>query len=500
MLFPVSGFQEIKNIVGKERLLTEKFRILIVDDDESIRWVLKKALKKKGYSVDIVQNALEAINKIEKQKDFSMVFLDIFLPDLNGLDVLKKIKQVRPDLFVVIMTAQGTMKNTIEAIQQGAYDYITKPFDLDEVYLLTEKVLKEIVQHQRIGFLEAELKERFEVGEIIGKSKKMQEIFKIIGKAASTEVNILIRGESGTGKELVAKALHYNSNRVTEPFIAINCAAIPRDLLESELFGHEKGAFTGAVEQKKGKFELAGRGTLFLDEIGDMNMELQAKILRVLQEKEFCPVGGKLPYKSNCRIVAATNQDLEKAIKVKKFREDLYHRLNVITINLPPLRDHKEDIPLLAKHFTKKSEQELGLINVLISPEVINILQNHEWKGNIRELENTIKRAIILSSGNAIQVEHLPFECPNELLVSKPSEKKQAVAQFQKELYNLLHNVTDWDKGYIYSEIIKSVEKILFQKILEKTDWNQFQAASYLGINRNTLRRKIVDLGINKND
>jgi len=478
--------------------LTSNLGVLIVDDDESIRWVLNKALKIKGYKVDFAKNGLEAISKIEKRKNYSIIFLDIFLPDISGLEVLKKIKQSYPNLFVIIMTAQGTMKNTIEAIQQGAYDYISKPFDLEEIFLLMEKIIKEIEQHKRIDFLEAELKERFEAGEIVGKSKAMQEVFKVIGKAASSNVNILIMGESGTGKELVAKALHYNSHRVIEPFITINCAAIPKDLLESELFGHEKGAFSGAVEQKIGKFELAGKGTLFLDEIGDMDLQLQAKILRVIQEKEFYRVGGKSSLKSQTRILAATNQDLEKAITNKQFREDLYHRLNVITITLPPLRDHREDIPLLARHFARKVEQELGLEKITIHPKAIQLLNLGEWKGNTRELENTVKRAIILNPGKTIQPEHLPIKLCKDLSSSDPPIKNKGLAQFQKELYNLLDNVTKWNKGSIYDLTIRSVEKVLLLKVLEKTDWNQLQAATYLGINRNTLRRKILELKIKK--
>ena len=477
--------------------MTDSIKILIVDDDESIRWVLDKGLKKKGYRVDLAKNGQEAIKKIERQDDYFIVFLDIFMPDMNGLDVLQKIKKIQPNLFIIIMTAQATMKNTIEAMQKGAYDYITKPFDLEEIYMLLEKVSKENNQRKRISILESELKERFEMGEIVGKSKAMQKIFKIIGKAASLDVNILIQGESGTGKELVARALHHNSNRVTHPFITINCAAIPKDLLESELFGHEKGAFTGAVEQKKGQFELANNGTLFLDEIGDMALRLQAKILRVLQDKEFYPVGAKTSLKSEARIIAATNRNLEEAIENKQFREDLYHRLNVIPIIMPPLREHKEDIPLLAKYFVKKAEQEFNHGKIYISSEVLKLLQDHEWKGNIRELENTIKRAVILSSGGTIQPEHLHSHLSKKLLDSE-LEGISKVVQFQKELYNIFKNISGWENGHIYNDAIKSVEKALFQNILEKTGWNQSQAASVLGINRNTLRRKIEEHKLKK--
>ena len=312
-------------------------KVLIVDDEESILWVFKKALEKRDLTVHTAESASEALEKIERN-DYLLVFTDIFMDGMSGLELLSRIKSKKPSPAVVVMTAQDTMNNTIEAMRQGAFDYVSKPFDLEEIYDMVDRVVEsgsisppkeEAVRHE----------ENFTVDAIIGKSRQMQYVFKTIGKAAVTDLAVLITGESGTGKEMVARALHYYSQRVNEKFIPINCAAISRDLLETELFGHEKGAFTGAVESKKGKFELANRGTLFLDEIGDMELSLQAKILRALQNNEFYRVGGREPVRVDVRIVAATNQGLQGLMEKKLFREDLFHRLNVIQIQLPPLRE-----------------------------------------------------------------------------------------------------------------------------------------------------------------
>src|SRR3989337_1378222 len=365
--------------------------ILVIDDENSIRWVFKKGLEKKGYTIHTAENGKNALSMLSKNK-YLIIFLDIFLPDENGLKLLENIKKQEKEITVVIMTAQGTMKNAIEAMQRGAFDYVTKPFDMDEIYLLIEKVENLKNLERRVYTLEEELKTKYDVGEIVGKSQKMQKVFKTIGKAASSDLTVLITGESGTGKELVARALHKASNRANGPFVAVNCAAIPRELLESELFGYEKGAFTGATESRAGKFEQADGGTLFLDEIGDMDISLQAKLLRVIQEREFYRIGGRIPIKVDVRIITATNQDIDNAIREKRFREDLYHRLNVITIFLPPLRERREDIPILAKYFLKRFSNELNSNVKNITDDAIDILKSHEWKGNVRELENIIKR------------------------------------------------------------------------------------------------------------
>ena len=320
-------------------------RILVADDEESIRWVLSKALKQKGFSVDLAHDGRQALELI-KDNCYDLAILDIKMPGITGLDLLDKVRELNNDLLVVIMTAEASMKNAVEAMKRGAYDYITKPFDLDVIDAIIEKVARARDIAGQVTTLKQELKERYQVEKnIVGNSAAMQEVYKTIGKVAVSDVTILIQGESGTGKELVARAVHFNSERLGKPFVAINCAAIPRDLLESELFGSEKGAFTGAGERKQGKFEQANHGTLFLDEIGDMPLDLQAKILRVLQEQEVTRVGGNQTIPVDVRIVAATNQSLVEKVRQKEFREDLYYRLNVVPITLAPLRERRDDIP-----------------------------------------------------------------------------------------------------------------------------------------------------------
>ena len=459
--------------------------ILVVDDEESLRWVLKKGLEKKGYNVHTAENGRTALSFLSKN-EYLLIFLDIFLPDINGLKLLEDIKKERENIVVVIMTAQGTMKSTIEAMQKGAYDYITKPFDMEEIYLLIDRIENLKRLEKRVCTLEEELKTKYDAGEIIGKSQKMKEVFKMIGRAASSDTTVFITGESGTGKELVARALYMSSKRSKGPFIAVNCAAIPKELIESELFGYEKGAFTGATELREGKFELADGGTLFLDEIGDMDVSLQAKLLRVIQEREFYRIGGRIPIKVDVRIITATNQDIDSAIREKRFREDLYHRLNVITISLPPLRERREDIPILAKHFLKRFSNELNSNVKNITDDAIDILKSHEWKGNVRELENIIKRAVVISSSDSIISEHLPFNADLRLKAAAKSNTDFILAKVQDTI----------GKGNLYNEIIGEVEKELLGVILKKTEWNQLKAAEILGINRNTLSRKIKELGI----
>ena len=467
--------------------------ILVVDDEENIRWVLKKALEKKRIEVHTVASAEEALQKINEQP-YLMAFFDIFLGGMSGLELIEQARAIRPKMKVVVMTAQDTMNNTIEAMRKGAYDYIRKPFDLDVVYDLVDKV-------QAASELEAPLPPTdnsagadFSLESIVGKSGKMQEIFKTIGKAAASDLSVLITGESGTGKEMVARALHHYSLRESEAFICINCAAISRELLESELFGHERGAFTGAVEQKKGKFELADGGTIFLDEIGDMELPLQAKILRVLQNHEFYRVGGKEPLKADVRVIAATNQDLERLMNQKLFREDLFHRLNVIHVHMPPLRERPEDILLLAHHFVKLYASGLTRGPVYLSPEVEQYLKNYSWRGNIRELENVIKRALVLASSGAILPEHLPPGIRNDSLrTTDPNQHlDELIHRAVREYINLSH----FKKGMLYDMLIENVEKHLFEILLVRHSGKQIAAAQELGINRNTLKRKIDAMNI----
>jgi len=464
-------------------------KILIVDDEENIRRIFKKALEKKNYVVHTAPNAEDALRKIKNQ-DYFLVFSDIFMDGMSGLDLLKEVKETTPQVKVVVMTAQDTMNNTIEAMRMGAYDYISKPFDFDTIYALVDRAESSRGMEappQPDTVLEVD---EFSVESIIGKSKKMQDIFKTIGKSATSDLAVLITGESGTGKEMVAGAMHYYSSHKDRPFVCINCAAISRELLESELFGHEKGSFTGAVEQKKGKFEIANGGTLFLDEIGDMELPLQAKILRVLQTKDFYRVGGKEALEANVRIIAATNQNLEELMEQKHFREDLFHRLNVIHIFMPPLRDRPEDVTLLANHFLRMYATGLSQGQVYLAPESIRIFNSYSWRGNIRELENVIKRAVVLAGSGPILPEHLP-----DHLVEAGSQLVEADGRFENRLNRLIREYLaqnqETQDGHIYDNLVQSLEKQLFKIMLDKHFGKQVSVAKALGINRNTLKRKI---------
>ena len=474
-------------------------KILIVDDEENIRRVFKKALEKKNYVVHTAPNAEDALRKI-RSHEYLLVFSDIFMDGMSGLGLLKKVKETNPKVKVVIMTAQDTMNNTIEAMRIGAYDYISKPFDFDIIYVLIDRAESSRgIQVPPKPEVVREVDE-YSVESIIGKSKIMQDIFKTIGKSAASDLAVLITGESGTGKEMVAGAMHYYSRRKDQPFVCINCAAISRELLESELFGHEKGSFTGAVDQKKGKFEMANGGTLFLDEIGDMELQLQAKILRVLQSKDFHRVGGKESLKADVRIIAATNQNLEELMEQKRFREDLFHRLNVIHIFMPPLRDRIEDVTLLANHFLKIYATDLPQGEVYLSPETERILNNYSWRGNIRELENVIKRAVVLARTGPVLSEHLP----DHLIAVDPKISK-ADGRFDNRLKQLiqeylLQNQKTQDE-HIYENLIQLVEKQLFEVMLGKYFGKQVSVAKALGINRNTLKRKMdaMKIAVKKN-
>ena len=474
-------------------------KILIVDDEENIRRIFKKAFEKKNYTVHTAQNAEDALQKIKNQKYF-LIFSDIFMDGMSGLALLKEVKKISPQAKVVVMTAQDTMNNTIEAMRIGAYDYISKPFDFEVIYTLAARAES---NRETQTPSQSEIKGKVDedsVESIVGKSKVMQDIFKTIGKSATSNLSVLITGESGTGKEMIAEAMHYYSKRKDLPFVCINCAAISKELLESELFGHEKGAFTGAIDQKKGKFEIAKGGTLFLDEIGDMELALQAKILRVLQNKDFYRVGGKEVLEADVRIIAATNQNLEEQMEQKRFREDLFHRLNVINISIPPLRDRMEDVTLLANHFLNKHATDLSQGEIYLSSETIKILNGYSWKGNIRELENVIKRAVVLARTGPILSEHLPDHIISEDF--KVAETDGLLNNRFKQLIReyLLKNQEAQD-GHIYEKIIQLVERQLFEITLEKHSGKQVSVAKALGINRNTLKRKIdaMKIEIKKN-
>jgi len=470
-------------------------RILVADDEESMRWVLSKALRKKGFTVDLARDGDEALRLI-RSESYDLAILDIKMPGVSGLDLLDKVRELKADLLVVIMTAEAGMKNAVEAMKRGAYDYLTKPFDLDVMDAIIEKASRAQEMTLQVSTLKEELKEHYLLDNgIIGNSTPMREVYKTIGKVAPSDMTVLIQGESGTGKELIARAIHYNSRRLVKPFIAMNCAAIPKELLESELFGHEKGSFTGATERKPGKFEQANGGTIFLDEIGDMPLELQAKILRVLQEREITRTGGSQNITVDVRIVAATNQDLLQLVQQRLFREDLYYRLNVVPINLLPLRERREDILLLVEHFLQKTCAELDIQLKKIDQAALDRLVANSWPGNVRELENVIKRAVILSSDPLLITDDFPV-----LMTAAGSadggNELSLEALVDRKLRASFVNVEKLDDGDIYNMVIEQVERPLISFLLEKTRWNQVRAANILGINRNTLRKKITDLGI----
>jgi len=470
-------------------------KILVADDEESMRWVLSKALKRKGFSVDLAKDGDEALGMIQVGA-YDLAILDIKMPGLSGLELLDKVRDLKSELLVVIMTAEASMKNAVEAMKRGAYDYITKPFDLDVIDAIIEKIDKAREMTSQVSLLKEELKDRYQLEKtIIGNSPAMRDIYKTIGKVAPSDITVLIQGESGTGKELIARAIHFNSKRLGKPFIAINCAAIPKELLESELFGFEKGAFTGAVERKLGKFEQANGGTIFLDEIGDMPLDLQAKILRVLQEKEVTRTGGNQSITVDTRIVAATNQDLEEKVRQKGFREDLYYRLNVVPIHLVPLRERKEDLPLLVEYFLNKTCSEMEIPPKQCMSDAIRLLTDYSWPGNVRELENTIKRAVILSSDPLLTIEDF-----SGLRVqsgsSARSDELSLEALVEMKLRSSLGNVDKMESGDLYGMVLEQMERPLIRFVLEKTRGNQVKAADILGINRNTLRKKIQELDI----
>ncbi len=467
--------------------------ILVADDEESIRWVLSKALKKQGFSVDLAEDGYQARN-LAQHNHYDLAVLDIKMPGIQGLDLLKQFRTDHPNTLIVIMTAEATMENAVSAMKNGAYDYLTKPFDLTALDAIILKAEKAAELTGKIDQLKEELQDQYSFGRsIIGNSQPMQEIYKILGRIAGSDVTVLVTGESGTGKELITRAIHINSQRLGKQFIALNCAAIPHELLETELFGHERGAFTGATERKIGKFEQADGGTLFLDEIGDMPLELQAKLLRVLQEKEITRTGGNQTLKVDVRIIAATNQDIISLVKEKQFREDLYYRLNVVPIKLPPLRERREDIPGLVDFFLQKSKRELGIDSIECSPKAMDLFRVHAWPGNIRELENAIKRAALLSPHQVLT----PMDFPDLLEGKKNRQQDESLESLvAHKLENSLAQMNLQEMNNLYDMVLHQVERPLINIVLQKTRGNQIRTADILGINRNTLRKKIKMLDI----
>jgi two-component system nitrogen regulation response regulator GlnG len=468
-------------------------RILVVDDEESVRWALTKALERAGYRVDLAADGAGGAAAAENP-EVDLVLLDVRLPGRDGLAVLRDLRKRRPDLPVIMMTAYGTLQVAVEAMKQGAYDYIGKPFDMDEVLLVVEKALEAQALAREVSQLRQLAEDRFDLGGIVGGSPAMQQIFKAVGKVAGTDLTVLLRGESGTGKELIARAIHENSRRKGRAFVPVNCAAIPRELLESELFGHEKGAFTGAVTARRGRFEQADGGTVFLDEVGDMDLSLQTKLLRVLQERRIERLGGEGSIPVDVRIVAATNQDLEGAVALRAFREDLFYRLNVVTIHLPPLRDRREDIPALVTHFLTAFARDQQAAPKVVSADALERLTAYRWPGNVRELENVVKRAAALTPTSLV----LPDQLPDVIQKGAGSEAAAAgPEEFPVDwMRRQIARCKETLDGRLYDHFVACIERPLLTLVLRRTGGNQVKAAELLGINRNTLRKRIKELGV----
>lgn len=457
--------------------------IWIIDDDKSIRWVFEKALSRTEMEFKTFSSVPEAMNALTKESP-QVVVSDIRMPNGSGLDFLQVMKEKLPDVPVIIMTAYSDLESAVAAFQGGAFEYLAKPFDVDQAI----DVIKRAVDETMRQATETEVLEQ--TPEIIGQAPSMQEVFRAIGRLSRSHATVMINGESGTGKELVARALHKHSPRADKTFIALNTAAIPKDLLESELFGHERGAFTGAQASRRGRFEQADGGTLFLDEIGDMPSDLQTRLLRVLCDGQFYRVGGHQPVKVNVRIIAATHQDLEERVKLGLFREDLFHRLNVIRLRLPPLRERREDVPLLVKHFLHQSAQELGVEAKQPSANALKYLSSLNWSGNVRQLENVCHWLTVMAPGQNIDVVDLPPE------LKEDSAKPSSVSSWQEALAQEVMDALNRGESEILDTRTKIFESILITKALQHTGGRRIEAANQLGMGRNTLTRKIQELGI----
>ncbi len=442
--------------------------ILVVDDDETQRNMLKKVLLRDGYDIETAFSGKDALEKF-KASHADVVVTDIKMPDMNGLDLFREIRNLDQDTAVILMTAYGTIESAVQAMAEGAAYYLTKPLDINHLKVLIKKALENRDLILENKYLREEVREKYDFGNIIGKSKKMQEVYSALKKVAESDVTVLLLGETGTGKELAAHAIHYNSPRRNYPFVKVSCASLPETLLESALFGHEKGAYTGADSRQIGMFESADKGTIFLDEIGEINQNVQVKLLRFLQEKEFQRVGSTQSIKVDVRVIAATNIDLEKAVYEGRIRKDLYYRLNVVQVHIPPLRERKDDIPLLVAHFIEKYKHKGGGRIKQISPSALSILMEHDWPGNVRELENYIERAIVMGKDEVIQPSDLPF--------------------------SMLHEV-DSNTVSLDGRSLDQIEKDHILKALEKAGGIQVEAAKILGITRRKLQYRMKKHGI----
>ncbi|MCE5193331.1 MAG: sigma-54 dependent transcriptional regulator [Candidatus Cryosericum sp.] len=477
---------------------TQNKLILVVDDEENIRELLRESLEDEGYRVNVAKNGQEAIEKVRAMNP-DTVLMDVKMPLMSGMDAFLKIKEFQPDLPVIFLTAFGSSEVAISAMKSGAYDYLTKPFDIDEVRIKVKRALELRELSSMSGRTRPEDLPFINSDELVGQSPLMQEVYKQIGKVASSDATVLILGESGTGKELVAKAIHNNSHRKDKAFVVVNCAAIPENLLESELFGHERGSFTDAFETHIGKFEQASSGTLFLDEIGDMSLPLQAKLLRILQDGGFERVGGHEHLTSSARVIAATNQDLTKLVAERKFREDLFYRLNVITLRLPPLRERRGDTVLLARHFLRKYAAKYGRDVTDIADETLERLAAYDWPGNVRELENVIARAVIISQARVLLPETVD-------LGSQPIPRRteeSAAPECQPSAVpagQLQPTLTNGSSGLRLSDAIQQMEIDMIRKALRESGGNKTKAAQILGISRKSLFNKIRDYKLQDKD
>ncbi|HPT98601.1 MAG TPA: sigma-54 dependent transcriptional regulator [Armatimonadota bacterium] len=452
--------------------------ILAVEDEPVLRQVLVDALSQAGYCVETAEDGVEAVNKVEQQ-EYAVVILDIGLPRLNGMDVLRFIKKRRPDIPVIIVTVNATMADAIEALKQGAYEYIRKPFDIGELERIVARAMDRRLLIDENRYLHSELKAHYDFDNVIGMTPEVQQAYLMATQVAESNATVLITGETGTGKEFLARAIHYQSGRAEKPFLKVNCGALPETLLESELFGHEKGAFTHALSRHIGRFERAHGGTLLLDEIGDISLPVQVKLLRVLQEREFERVGGTETIRVDVRVIAATHRDLEAMIREGTFRQDLYYRLNVIPIHLPPLRERAEDIPTLANHFLERYRKETGKQVTGFTYEALELLQSYDWPGNIRELENCVERAVILTRDERIDVGELFLPSRQGLSTARPAAYSSSLADGERPLRTL-----------------KEIEKEAILDTLERLGGNQSRTALVLGIDRKTLRNKMKEYGL----
>jgi DNA-binding NtrC family response regulator len=456
-------------MVGEEKAVPN-VRILVVDDEMIVCESCKRILDEEGYEVETALSGKEAFDKM-KTTPFDIVITDLKMPGIDGMEVLKTFRKEYTDSIIIMITGFSTVETAVEAMKLGAFDYIPKPFTPDEVSVVVKKAVEKKSLMAENIYLRQELQEKYGFHNIVGKSKKMQEIYRVIAKVATTDSTVLIYGQSGTGKELIARAVHFNSPRREKQFVPVDCAVLSENLLESELFGHVRGSFTGAVTTKPGLFEVADGGTVFLDEVGNISLSIQAKLLRVLQEREFTPVGGTKAKKVDIRLIAATNKDLEKMIKEETFREDLYYRLNIVPISLPPLRERQEDIPILAAHFLKKSAEEMGKTIKGFTPEAMEKLMRHPWPGNVRELENVIERTVVMIDDEMVRMEHLIL--PNQ---QEKESSENHIPLTSEELKEI--------KKQVREKAVEEIERAFVLNALERHQWNVTRAAEEVGMLR----------------